>query len=351
VQNTVTVAATTPDPVSANNTASVVSTLKGVADLRAVLTVPTGNIPLGSTFPYQLTLSNQGPSTAVNTRIARLIAPSGINPVSLPTSSSCSTAGCSPPSSAYCSLAGCTLPPLAPGDWVVVKGTAQVATTTAPGRATVTVTVTSDTADPNPADNDGSAVLLVGAPSLQVSVLGAITDNRRTRGADVGDDVVWTYVVTNAGDVDVTALSVVLPGGTTAVPTTCRPGTLPKGRSAACRVVASQSVTAADVTALAVKTTVQAIASWVGGTEVRSPSASGSLVTVLPPAVAMGSSTSIQANYLSAAATPTLQVAASRTEAAALSTTPSGQTTLVIGVLLAVAAGTALAIRPLRRRS
>jgi hypothetical protein len=159
-------------------------------------------------------------------------------------------------------------------------------------------------------------------------------------------------VVTNAGDVDMTGLSVVLPGSTTAVPTTCQPGTLPKGRSAACRAVAPQSVTAADVSALAVKTTVQAIASWVGGTEVRSPSASGSLVTVLPPAVAMGPSTSISANYLSAPV-PGLQVAASRTEVAAAAPTSglAGQTALALGALLSAAAGTALAIRPLRRRS
>jgi uncharacterized repeat protein (TIGR01451 family) len=337
VQNTVKVYASTPEPegARANNTATVSSTLTAVADVRAVLAVPAGNVPLGGSFPYELTVSNQGPSTAVNTRITFTV-PAGITP--------------GLPASSYCSPAGCTIPSLAPGASVVLKGTAQVATTTAPGRANVTATATAATTDPNTADNTGSAVVFVGAPSLQVSVLGAITDTRRTRGADVGDSVVWTYVVTNAGDVDVTGLTVVLPDSTTAVVTTCRPGTLPKGATAACHAVVPQSVTAADVGALAVSTTVQVTGSWVGGTEVRSPSAGGSLVTVLPPAVVMASSSSIQANYLSAATVPALQVAASRTDAAATSA-PSGQTSLVVGVLLAVAAATALAIRPLRRRS
>ncbi|WP_138759386.1 DUF7507 domain-containing protein [Modestobacter altitudinis] len=339
VQNTVTVGATTSEPATVNNkpndkvnnTASVTSTLRAVADVRAELTVPAGNVPLGGSTPYQVTVSNQGPSTAVNTRIT-FSTPAGFT-VGLPTSP-------------YCTAAGCTIPSLAPGASVVLKGTAQVATTTAPGRADVSATATAATTDPNTADNTGRTVVFVGAPSLQVSVLGAITDTRRTRGADVGDSVVWTYVITNAGDVDVTDPTVVLPGSTTAVPTTCQPGTLPKGRTAACRIVVPQSVTTTDVSALAVKTTVQVTASWVGGTEVRSPSAGGSLATVLPvvvvPAAAM------QGTSLPAATGAELQEAATLTDAATGGR--PGQAVVAIGALLAAVAGTALSSRPLHRR-
>ena len=66
------------------------------------------------------------------------------------------------PTSSYCTAAGCTIPSLAPGASVVLKGTAQVATTTAPGRATVTATATAAVTDPNTADNTGSTVVFVG---------------------------------------------------------------------------------------------------------------------------------------------------------------------------------------------
>jgi uncharacterized repeat protein (TIGR01451 family) len=336
VVNKLTVSAATPDPETANNTFSLTTPVTAVADVRAVLTVPATNIPLGGSFPYEVTVSNQGPSTAVNTRIAFAV-PAGI------------TVG--PPASSWCTLAGCTITSLAPGASVVLKGTAQVAKTTAPGRADVSASATAATTDPNPADNTGKAVVFVGAPSLQVSVLGAITDTRRTRGADVGDRVVWTYVVTNAGDVDVNGLTVVLPGSTAATLTTCQPGTLPKGRTAACRAVLPQSVTAADVQALAVTTTVEVTASWVGGTEVRSPSAGGSLGTVLPPAIVMLSSTTAQGTYLSATAVPPLQEAAGRTDVSAAPGGGSGQAAVAAVALLAAAIGIALAVRPLRRRS
>jgi uncharacterized repeat protein (TIGR01451 family) len=334
VQNTVTVAsATTPDPDTANNTATVGSTLRAVADVQAVLTVSGGNVPLGGTFTYELTVTNKGPSTAVNTRLYPDVpAGFGVRP----------DFTVSPPSNFSCTLSGCTIPSLAPGGKVVLKGTATVAETAAPGRANVSATAAADTTDPNPADNTGRAVVLVGAPSLQVSVLGAITDTRRTRGADVGDGVVWTYVVANTGDVDVTNPTVVLPGSTTAVPTTCQPGTLPKGATAACHVVVPQSVTPADVSALAVTTTVQVTASWVGGTEVRSPSAGGSLATVLPIVVP----SSAQGASLSAAPVAGLQEAS----ATAPLSERWGQTALAVGVLLSVAAGTALSLRPHRRR-
>jgi uncharacterized repeat protein (TIGR01451 family) len=333
VQNTVTVAASTPDPASANNTATVSSTLTTLADVRAVLSIPADNVPLGGSFPYTLTISNQGPSTAVNTRLS-YTAPPGFTVTSLPTGP-------------YCSLAGCTVPTLEPGASVVLSGTAQATTSTTPGRATVTVTATAATPDPNTADNTASTFVYVGAPELQVSVLGAITDTRRTRGADVGDRVVWTYAITNAGGSDATGVTVVLPGSTTPVPTTCQPGTLPKGATAACHIALPQTVTAADVHALAVTTTVQVTAAWIGGTEVRSPSASGKLVTVLP------SSASIQGTSLSGVTTPGLQEAASRNDVAAVAS-PSGrtgQTAVAVGVLLSAAAGTALGLRPLRRRS
>lgn len=277
VTNTVTASAATRDEAKADNTATLDSTSSGVADVRAVLTFPTGNVPLGGSTPYELTISNRGPSTAIDTKLA-FTAPPGLT-MRLPTSPFCTAA------------AGCTIPKLAPGASVVLRGTAAVAATTVPGRATVTAVATSRTTDPVPADNTSRPVVVLGAPSLEVSVLGAIVDTRRTRGAAAGDLVVWTYVITNTGDVDLTDVVVVTPGTATAVTTTCRPGTLPKGRTAACRVVASEPVTQDAVNRMAVTTTAEVTATWVGGTEVRSSSATGSLGTVLPPATLVVTST------------------------------------------------------------
>ncbi|CCH86774.1 conserved exported protein of unknown function [Modestobacter italicus] len=329
--NKLTVSATTPDPDRSNNTASLTTPVTSLADVRTVLSLPTGNIPLGSSFPFTVRISNGGPSTAVNIQLSlRDGLPNGVAPTSLP---------------AGCTLSGCTIASLAPGGYVDLKGTAAVAKTTEPGRKNVTVTATADTQDPDYTNNTGRAVLIVGAPALQVTVLGAMTDTRRTRGVDVGDKVVWTYVIANAGDVDVTNPTVVLPGTTTAVGTTCSPGTLPKGRTAACRVVVPQTVTAADVSALAVTTTVQVTAGWVGGTEVRSPSATGSLATVLP--AFGGPSAALQGAYLSATTGVALQEAATLTDAAPGS---PAQSAVAIAVLIAAVAGTALALRPRHRR-
>jgi hypothetical protein len=159
-------------------------------------------------------------------------------------------------------------------------------------------------------------------------------------------------VVTNAGDVDVAGLAVVPPGSTTAVATTCQPGKLPKGATAACRIVVPQSVTAADVGALAVTNRVEVTASWVGGTEVRSQPAVGSLVTVLPSSMVVASSASMPGAYFSAPTVPALQEAASRTDltTAAPSSGRSGQTAVAVAALLSAAVGTALTNRPLRRR-
>lgn len=282
VLNTLTVSATTPDPVTSDNTASLTTPLTSVADVRASLVVSSGNVPLGGSFTYVMTVVNDGPSTAVNTSFFPDLPPGfSVQPGFTVTA----------PTTFNCTINGCTVPSLAPGATVVLKGSVMVAKTAAPGRRDVTATVAAATKDPDSTNNVGRGVVYVGAPSVQVSVLGAITDTRRTRGAAAGDRVVWTYVVTNAGDVDLTKPTVVLPGGTTAIPTTCQPGTLPVGATAACHVVQPQTVTAADVQALAVTTTVQVTASWVGGTPVRSASAGGTLATVLPSTLVASTST------------------------------------------------------------
>ncbi|MPQ97585.1 DUF11 domain-containing protein [Modestobacter sp. I12A-02628] len=335
---TATATSTTADPQTGDNTRSLTTALTTPSDVRAVLTVrdtddvaPT-NVRLGGSTTFTLGVTNDGPATARGTTVS-IAVPAGAR-ATLDAGGPCA------------GLAGCTLAAIPVGTTVTLTGTLDAGTAAA-GAAIVTAVATPTTADPDPANNTAEVALQIGAPALQLSVIGAIADPRRTLGAGVGDLVFWTYVVTNTGDVPVSGLDAVLPGGAAVTgATTCQPGILPVGQTTACRATAAQRVGPDDLQALEVTTTVQALGSWGGGIELRTPPATGALRTVLPLML-------VPTELLTGPAP--IDVELRPAAAATLVDSPgapagSGQPALLATALLLVGAATALALRTLHRR-
>ncbi|MBD0711956.1 MULTISPECIES: DUF11 domain-containing protein [unclassified Streptomyces] len=187
----------------------------------------------------------------------------------------------------------CPSGPLAPGAsvtctavYVVTQADAQAGqvtnTATATARNPAGTEVTSDPAN---------AVLTTHLPP--VSSLG-LTKTVSPETATVGDQVTYTYGVTNTGETNLSALRITDTAfsGTGTPPTvTCPATTLAPGASTTC--TATYVVTEADVTAGEVANTARATAENPTGAEVTSPPAHATLTVHAPPASSLGLTKSV----------------------------------------------------------
>jgi len=237
--NTVTVSASTPDPIPANN-ASSVSTLAGQADLSIVKTGPV-SVVRGTNAVYTITVSNAGPDAADAVQVQDAT-PAGLAFVS--NSADCTTAF------------PCALGTIASGATRTITTTLSVPSGySGPSPYTNTATVSS-AADPTPANDSSTAQTTVTIAQADL----AITNSGppfATRGASLS----YTITVTNAGpdaapsvvvaDPTPAGLGFVSNSGdcTTAFP--CLLGTIPSGGnrtiSATFSVPAGQDVDASIV--------------------------------------------------------------------------------------------------------
>ena len=151
VSNTATVASSTNDPASGNNSATTPSTVFARADLSIGQTGAPAAICAGAPITYSLNVSNGGPSTAATLTVTDVL-PAGATLVSA------SGAGWSCSGTATVT---CTRPSLAPGAAPAIT----VATTapSAAGTATNAASVASPTSDPSAANNAASASTTVNA--------------------------------------------------------------------------------------------------------------------------------------------------------------------------------------------
>ncbi len=149
ITNTASVSGTTSDPSLANNSAMATTTVTGVtaADVSVFKHAPGAGNP-GGTVDFAIDVFNNGPSAASNVLVTDPT-PAGLQFVS-------NTGACTTPFP-------CTISSIAPGALQVViaryKVTAGVGTP-----ITNTVTVSSATSDPNPANNTSQASFTVSAP-------------------------------------------------------------------------------------------------------------------------------------------------------------------------------------------
>lgn len=210
--NSATVTSGTSDAVPGNNTATSTTSTAPDADLNLVkeLTSASPAIP-GTSMSWSLTLTNQGPSTAVNPRIADTV-PSSITSPTATLSAAATAAGWT------CSVTGsnlaCQNATMAPGAVAVVTVSGVLAAATT-GNVINTGAASSSTADSDASDNS-STVTTPTAPTGDVQVAKVLASAVPLR---PGGAVAWDVTVRNAGPS--TATSVVLtdtvPGSVTGV--------------------------------------------------------------------------------------------------------------------------------------
>ena len=170
ISNTSTVSSDDTDPNTANNSATQMTTV----DTQADLTVTKADLPdpvfiSQSDITYTITVTNAGPSNATNfvltdsvpthTTFQSLTSPAGFT-CTTPPAGSTGTITCKHPS---LPLGTFTFTVVVRLDKSTIRGTT----------ISDTVTVTSDTSDPNPADNTATATTLfaVTAPALSIAAL------------------------------------------------------------------------------------------------------------------------------------------------------------------------------------
>jgi len=189
--NTVTVASTTDDPNGANNTASDSNTVKTSADLSVTKNDGVNQVTAGDgvTYNYTITVSNAGPSDAANVMLSDSW-PAGFSRGALPPG--CANVGSGPNFT-------CTLGTIAAGGSATRTVSYTVPASTAAGTQTNTVTVTSDTEDPNTTNNMASD-----NNTVKTSADLSVTKSDGVSEVTAGDGVTYTYTitVTNAGPSD-----------------------------------------------------------------------------------------------------------------------------------------------------
>ena len=195
ISDAATVTSNTGDPDQTNNTATFNQLVGPVADvsiskqaLESDGTTPvTTPLAVGATFIYALTVTNHGPSAADAVTVTDPL-PAGLTLAA-------TTPGCTPGSGSAGTIT-CTLGTVAAGTTVPINLTVRVGAAASNTAPTNTATVSSTTVDPDPTDNSASATVGVG----QVANL-SIAKTADPQTANVGDDVTFTFTVTNSSSV------------------------------------------------------------------------------------------------------------------------------------------------------
>ncbi|MBB2946750.1 putative repeat protein (TIGR01451 family) [Actinoplanes lutulentus] len=182
INNAVSVTAATPDPIAANNNFSVQSAGTAVADVGVSLTLGSSSAYAGDTVPYTLTVTNNGPSAAVNVNFNTVVPP-GVTIVR---------------TSPYCTVNGCTLPYLAAGASIPLTGDAVLGAGATAGPGIASSTVISPTTDNNAA-NDTTTVSFTILLSADLSITQSLSNPSDASALVAGQSVEGTVTVTNNG--------------------------------------------------------------------------------------------------------------------------------------------------------
>jgi uncharacterized repeat protein (TIGR01451 family) len=216
IVNTASVAATTADPDTSNNSSTATTGVSTSADLSVVKTGPASATP-GQSVTYALAVSNAGPSTALGVMLSDLT-PAGLSFVS----ASAPCAGGFP----------CAIGALAPGASISVNVTFAIPASHS-GAIVNTATVSAATVDPDPGSNSSSVTTPIAASAdLRLVKTGPAS-------ATPGQNVSYTLALTNNGPSNAQAVTLndPTPAGLTFVSATapcaggfpCTIGTLAAG--------------------------------------------------------------------------------------------------------------------------
>ena len=253
--NTATVAAATPDPTPANNSASATTTVSTSADLTMTKTDAPDPVTAGTQLTYTLTVTNNGPSDAIGVTIT--------DPLSAGTTFASAAPGCTNASGTVT----CTVGPLAAGATATRAITVTVQPTVVDGTLlTNTATVAAATTDPDPTDNTATTTTLINTRADL-----AITKSDAPDPAVAGAQVTYTLTVTNNGPSDAAAVTITdpLPASTTfasASPgcsnasgtVTCTAGTIAAGATTTRTIIVTVLPTVAAGTVISNTATVAA---------------------------------------------------------------------------------------------
>jgi uncharacterized repeat protein (TIGR01451 family) len=190
--NTGSVSANQKDLHAADNTASITTLVAAsVADLGISLSGPTNSVIVGSNVTYLVTVTNNGPNSAINAVVTD----------SLPAALGSGT--CSLPPVNWTNQSGtlsCSLGSLAPG----ASSTFSIsATALSAGTTTNTATIAaSGSSDTNAANNSASATVVLANPAPIILAAGSrlVSEDLNPNGAvDPGERVTVSFTLTNAG--------------------------------------------------------------------------------------------------------------------------------------------------------
>lgn len=230
------------DMDSTNDTATIETTLNGLADLSFTLTVDPDPLPAGGTAVYTLTLTNGGPSSARNV-VAEITLPDGVtfleSPAPMVTSidpmvvfqssfESGTLAGWSDAVGALavtaCTASGqvvtCTVDEILPGSSAAVTFSVAVDSSVS-GDLETTVTVESDETEATPEDNTGGTTSGTTRNLVDLSAEALVEPDP----ALAGSSLTYTLTITNHGDADATGtqLDAFLPLDTTLLTSSVQP--------------------------------------------------------------------------------------------------------------------------------
>ncbi len=163
--DTASVTSPTGDPDLTNNTATANVTVVPAADLSLVKTASPDPVIANQQLTYTLTVTNAGPDTAVNATVVDTL-PAGVTFLN---------EGTQPPGTPTCTAAGavvtCPLGDIPAGGTVTATIVVAVTDNPPPGSLSNTATVSSSTADSNPANNT-SAITTGVTPSCTTTITG-----------------------------------------------------------------------------------------------------------------------------------------------------------------------------------
>ncbi len=191
IVNTASVSSATTDPVPANNSASVTTTVAQSADLAVAMQAPGSSALRGGTVTYTIAVTNNGLGTASGVSIADAT-PAGL--VFVSNSGDCVSAF------------PCTFASLASGSMKIINATFSVPANYAGANPIVnSATVTATTTDPVPGNNSASASIAV-TDSTDLSIA-----QNGTAALLAGGNVSYTVTIANAGPSNATGVSVTDP--------------------------------------------------------------------------------------------------------------------------------------------
>ena len=182
--NSATASSATADPNAANSTGTAVATVTTLADLKVSKSASPNPVVAGDPLSYTLTLTNGGPSAALNVVLTDALPADFTAPAT--SSPGCAISGAG--------VLSCSYPTLAPGMPVVVTVTGLVSPTMVPGPLSNTASATSATPESTPGDNSSSTTVQVTAKADLL-----ITKSADTSPAFAGDVFNWTISVSNSG--------------------------------------------------------------------------------------------------------------------------------------------------------